>query len=126
MEAKMNCPVCGERLREVQKYGVDIDICPGCKGVWLDRGELDKIIAMVSSGQAEPQQVVQETNASGTEKRYQTLNPFMRGHDEDDYDEHGRRPGHDDDELRDGHDYNRGGRRKKSWLSDMFDGLGGD
>jgi Zn-finger nucleic acid-binding protein len=39
----MQCPVCDERLREVEKYGVMIDICPACKGVWLDRGELEKI-----------------------------------------------------------------------------------
>jgi hypothetical protein len=36
----MNCPVCDAPLRAIQKYGVEIDICPGCKGVWLDRGEL--------------------------------------------------------------------------------------
>jgi uncharacterized protein len=42
----MNCPVCdGVRMREVQKDEVLIDICPNCKGVWLDRGELEKITA---------------------------------------------------------------------------------
>ncbi|WP_047985695.1 TFIIB-type zinc ribbon-containing protein [Ornithinibacillus californiensis] len=42
----MNCPVCdGVRMREVQKDDVLIDICPNCKGVWLDRGELEKITA---------------------------------------------------------------------------------
>ena len=35
----MNCPVCETRMREIQKYGVEVDICPDCKGVWLDRGE---------------------------------------------------------------------------------------
>ncbi|MHB0999076.1 MAG: TFIIB-type zinc ribbon-containing protein [Armatimonadota bacterium] len=49
----MNCPVCGERLRETNRQGVDIDICPACKGVWLDRGELDKIIDLVSGGNSE-------------------------------------------------------------------------
>jgi Zn-finger nucleic acid-binding protein len=39
----MNCPVCDEKLREIEKYGVMVDICPSCKGVWLDRGELEKI-----------------------------------------------------------------------------------
>src|SRR4051794_8344132 len=44
----MNCPVCSEsRLREVEKNGVLIDICPSCKGVWLDRGELDKLMQEV-------------------------------------------------------------------------------
>ncbi|XID92045.1 zf-TFIIB domain-containing protein [Paenibacillaceae bacterium WGS1546] len=41
----MNCPVCeGSRMREVEKNGILIDICPSCKGVWLDRGELDKLM----------------------------------------------------------------------------------
>ncbi|CAM4415701.1 TFIIB-type zinc ribbon-containing protein [Paenibacillus tarimensis] len=44
----MNCPVCdGIRMREVEKDGVMIDICPQCKGVWLDRGELDKLMGGV-------------------------------------------------------------------------------
>ncbi|WP_239618157.1 zf-TFIIB domain-containing protein [Cohnella mopanensis] len=41
----MNCPVCeGSRMREVEKNGILIDVCPSCKGVWLDRGELDKLM----------------------------------------------------------------------------------
>lgn len=44
----MRCPVCEvTRMREVEKNGVLIDICPDCKGVWLDRGELDKLMAGV-------------------------------------------------------------------------------
>lgn len=40
----MKCPVCDTDLRVVDRAGVEIDICPRCKGVWLDRGELDKLI----------------------------------------------------------------------------------
>ncbi|MEF3301550.1 TFIIB-type zinc ribbon-containing protein [Paenibacillus sp. GYB003] len=41
----MNCPVCdGVKMREVEKDNIMIDICPSCKGVWLDRGELDKLM----------------------------------------------------------------------------------
>lgn len=44
----MKCPVCHDvRMREVIKNGVMIDICPDCKGVWLDRGELDKLMLEV-------------------------------------------------------------------------------
>ncbi|RAU96520.1 zf-TFIIB domain-containing protein [Paenibacillus sp. YN15] len=44
----MNCPVCDNvRMREVEKAGVTIDTCPQCKGVWLDRGELDKLMGGV-------------------------------------------------------------------------------
>ena len=41
----MNCPVCeNTRMREVEKNGILIDVCPDCKGVWLDRGELEKLL----------------------------------------------------------------------------------
>lgn len=41
----MNCPRCNVALSVTQRQGVEIDVCPECRGVWLDRGELDKIIA---------------------------------------------------------------------------------
>ena len=40
----MQCPVDGETLVMADRSGVEIDYCPKCRGVWLDRGELDKII----------------------------------------------------------------------------------
>ena len=40
----MNCPVCSIELKMADRQGVEIDYCPQCRGVWLDRGELDKII----------------------------------------------------------------------------------
>ncbi|MEJ5261519.1 MAG: zf-TFIIB domain-containing protein [Ignavibacterium sp.] len=41
----MNCPVCKETSLVIsERQGVEIDYCPKCRGVWLDRGELDKII----------------------------------------------------------------------------------
>ncbi|QYX57331.1 zf-TFIIB domain-containing protein [Roseovarius sp. SCSIO 43702] len=40
----MKCPVDGETLVMADRNGVEIDYCPNCRGVWLDRGELDKII----------------------------------------------------------------------------------
>ena len=40
----MRCPVDGTELRMTDRNGVEIDYCPECRGVWLDRGELDKII----------------------------------------------------------------------------------
>jgi Zn-finger nucleic acid-binding protein len=41
----MTCPGCGGQLVELERSGVVIDACRSCRGVWLDRGELDKIIA---------------------------------------------------------------------------------
>ncbi|MFA0758306.1 MAG: hypothetical protein NOOUEUKL_000964 [Candidatus Fervidibacter sp.] len=46
----LQCPVCGTAMREIERFGVLVDICPSCKGVWLDRGELDKIIQYAQSG----------------------------------------------------------------------------
>ena len=40
----MLCPVCRVELMIADRQGVEIDYCPQCRGVWLDRGELDKII----------------------------------------------------------------------------------
>jgi uncharacterized protein len=40
----MRCPSCESRLVEVERADVLIDACPECRGVWLDRGELDKIL----------------------------------------------------------------------------------
>ena len=40
----MQCPVDGTQLVMTDRSGVEIDYCPACRGVWLDRGELDKII----------------------------------------------------------------------------------
>ena len=40
----MPCPVCAVPLVMSERQGVEIDYCPQCRGVWLDRGELDKII----------------------------------------------------------------------------------
>ena len=40
----MKCPNCNESLVMSERSGVEIDYCPNCRGVWLDRGELDKII----------------------------------------------------------------------------------
>ncbi len=46
----MNCPICNVPLAKSEKQGVEIDYCPQCRGIWLDRGELNKIIELVASG----------------------------------------------------------------------------
>ncbi len=45
----MNCPVCNIALTMSERQGIEIDYCPQCRGVWLDRGELDKIIERSST-----------------------------------------------------------------------------
>jgi Zn-finger nucleic acid-binding protein len=56
----MKCPVCpNAALIMTDRQGIEIDYCPSCRGVWLDRGELDKIIersTQQAPAQAAPQQ----------------------------------------------------------------------
>jgi Zn-finger nucleic acid-binding protein len=41
---EMDCPICSVPLVMSDRQGIEIDYCPKCRGVWLDRGELDKVI----------------------------------------------------------------------------------
>lgn len=91
----MDCPVCKVDLKMSERQGIEIDYCPQCRGVWLDRGELDKIIErseQVSPQRSEP--VRQEPPKP--EARRET--PF-----EDYYDDRERK------------------RRKRGFLGELFD-----
>jgi Zn-finger nucleic acid-binding protein len=92
----MNCPTDGETLLMSERKGVEIDYCPRCRGVWLDRGELDKLLQVADRD------------------------------DDDRWDDRDRDKGrYDTDRHRDRHDSGRpyGARRKKksSFLSEMFE-----
>ena len=51
----MNCPTCSDQtLVMTERAGVEIDYCPTCRGVWLDRGELDKIVERSTPDVAPP------------------------------------------------------------------------
>ena len=50
----MKGPIDGETLVMTERQGVEIDYCPRCRGVWLDRGELDKIIDKATGAMALP------------------------------------------------------------------------
>ncbi|MBC7952571.1 MAG: zf-TFIIB domain-containing protein [Rhodospirillaceae bacterium] len=53
----MLCPHCQTALVMSERQGVEIDYCPQCRGVWLDRGELDKIMERSTRDLAEPARV---------------------------------------------------------------------
>jgi uncharacterized protein len=89
----MNCPICNVTLQLAERQGVEIDFCPKCRGVWLDRGELDKIVERSEVTPAPAQRV-----ESGYENSYS----HKDHHDDHYYDKHGRR-------------------RKRSFLGDLFD-----
>lgn len=57
----MLCPVCHVGLSMTDRQGVEIDYCPQCRGVWLDRGELDKIIERSARDAAPPQPQPQQS-----------------------------------------------------------------
>lgn len=61
--ANMQCPVCSVGLVMSDRQGIEIDYCPQCRGVWLDRGELDKIIER-SETPARPQELQRGTGHS--------------------------------------------------------------
>lgn len=48
----MKCPNCDQTLVMTERQGVEIDYCPTCRGVWLDKGELDKIIEKSTASEA--------------------------------------------------------------------------
>ncbi len=50
----MACPVDGTALVMSERSGIEIDYCPACRGVWLDRGELDKIIERNAASEPAP------------------------------------------------------------------------
>jgi uncharacterized protein len=48
-----SCPIDNAQLMEINKSGVMVDVCPECKGIWLDRGELEKLVVVTKQLEAE-------------------------------------------------------------------------
>ena len=100
----MKCPIDQTDLQMTERQGIEIDYCPKCRGVWLDRGELDKIVERAGL-------------------------PVSRGGWDDDRPlppRPGERPYHhdddDDDDYRHGRHEGEGRkRRRKSLLGELFD-----
>lgn len=55
----MNCPKCDSSMRQYERNGINIDQCTGCRGIFLDRGELEHLL------DAESKYVAAPTNQSG-------------------------------------------------------------
>ncbi len=91
----MLCPACKVDLVMTERQNVEIDYCPKCRGVWLDRGELDKIIEKSLSQSPEQPQRQQQPAA-----------PYG-GYGRPDHGDHGG--------------YGKHGYRRKSWLAEIFD-----
>lgn len=92
-QTRLLCPACKVDLVMTERQNIEIDYCPKCRGVWLDRGELDKIIERSLSQPGE--QPGRQEPAPG----------YYGGHERTGH--HGGYGGH--------------GYRGKSWLRDLFD-----
>ncbi len=93
----MQCPTDGTTLTMSERSGIEIDYCPTCRGVWLDRGELDKIIDRSLSQMdqiSQPGPPPQTTYTQGHQRPQQ----YQQGQQQP---------------------YKR--KRKESWLSELFD-----
>lgn len=113
----MQCPTDGATLVMSERSGIEIDYCPQCRGVWLDRGELDKIVERSLQQPAygtpppvqdQPVQDRRDPRAGyAPDRRYQAYSAPSAPSPED----HGYGYGQ------------RGGRRRRreSWLSELFD-----
>jgi uncharacterized protein len=99
----MQCPACPDTtLAMTTREGIEIDYCPKCRGVWLDRGELDKIIerSLGTPAGAAPAGAVRPPPP-----------PHQGGY------QGGYRPDYDDDDYKK-HHY---GKRRRGFLGDLFD-----
>lgn len=104
------CPQCRVDLVMSDRQGIEIDYCPNCRGVWLDRGELDKIIDR-SLGAEQPAAAAPKRAAPPPPPAYgqNYRNDDGHGHGSSSHGgSHGGYEGH-------------GNRRRKSWLGEIFD-----
>ena len=126
----MQCPVDQTVLQMTDRQGVEIDYCPQCRGVWLDRGELDKIITKAEA-QAAPAARPAPAPSPGPDPRTETAGYPQQppnAYPPAGYQQYPRYPSSPDspDDYRGG--YGQGydprygqKRRKKSMLGDLFD-----
>jgi len=73
----MKCPIDEETLVMTERNGVEIDYCPKCRGVWLDRGELDKIIERSDTAPAAAPSR-QEENRGSDHRHGQGQQPYRK------------------------------------------------
>ena len=109
----MQCPVCDVALSISSREGVEIDFCPQCRGVWLDRGELDKVIERASAAMAGAAPA-RGRDYDDDRGRYDDRYDDRRRYDERDrYDDRRYDERHRDDYYRK--------KKKRSFLDDIFD-----
>lgn len=106
------CPNCDASMQNVNRGGVELDMCPSCRGVWLDRGELEKLLSEAKSDRAAEEGARQKFDRE-VEAFHRDPDDWKRKHA---YDERERRYRYDDD------DYYKHRKKKKGFdLFDIFD-----
>ena len=103
--AAMQCPICRVPLSMSERQGIEIDYCPQCRGVWLDRGELDKIIERSAPPQEQP-------SAPPRQQREPSA-PLHTGGSQNPWDSGGYSHG--------GYGHGKPYKKRKHWLSELFD-----
>lgn len=100
----MICPVDKTQLVITDREGVEIDYCPTCRGVWLDRGEIDKIVSRAQKYDDHDRNFRREERYDDRDRRYYD--------DDDDHHRYDNRGSHHD---------GRHHHKKESFLGDLFD-----
>ncbi|WP_091325806.1 zf-TFIIB domain-containing protein [Arthrobacter sp. cf158] len=126
----MKCPVDSIDLVMSERSGVEIDYCPQCRGVWLDRGELDKIIDRVAAESVPAPVRPAAAPAQPPIAPPPLYNPFESRPQQPRYDDRDRRDGRGDYDRRDydrrgdydrRDEYGRKRKKKEGFLGDLFD-----
>jgi Zn-finger nucleic acid-binding protein len=109
----MLCPVCKTvNLAMTDRQGIEVDYCPDCRGIWLDRGELDRLIARAEQDTPAPPRASPPPPPPQQGHAY----PPAYGHRESRHHDSGKH----DDRYRQ-HDGYRHGKKRKSLLGELFD-----
>ena len=96
----MKCPSCSTSLHMTERKGIEIDYCPECRGVWLDRGELDKILEKSMEEIRQSQHARSQVHKSMAKQEH---------HSQDNYYKNSKHHGY------------KKYKQKKPWFMDLFD-----
>ena len=113
----MLCPLDGTTLVMADRSGVEIDYCPKCRGVWLDRGELDKVIEKAAMAPVVPQPVAPQPMPQPAQQSMAQPQAIPQPQGQRDAPRHRR----DDDDYDDDHRGRKPYRKRESFLSELFD-----
>ncbi len=106
----LTSPIDGSPMRQISRYGIEIDVCPTTGGIWLDKGELEKLMSLLREEALNDQSQEMPLRPEHTVQQRPRQHERYRHNDDDDYDD-------------DRHGYRRGykSKSKMSKIMDIFD-----